>query len=339
MSVGTTHAGATASNDTRTLWVIIVSYNAAQLLDRCLRCVLASQLDRRLIVYVVDNASTDDSMTVARTYSSDPRLRIRPLDTNLGFARANNVVLREILAEGSHQHDLVLLLNNDCFVEPETLQRLALFLDKHPDAGIVGPKLILPTGALDLACRRAFPTPANALWKFLGLARWFPHHPRFGQYNLTYTDPNQTLEVDAVSGACMAIRLAAIADVGLLDEAFFMYGEDLDWAYRVKQAGWRVFYYPAVQALHLKGGSGGRRTPQSVRAFYQAMALFYRKHYAARSPAWLNALVMLGITLFGGIAYARALLHAGSLTSSSIPTPQQPAHELGRPLSSRHSVK
>lgn len=292
------------------LWVVVVNYNTADLLDRCLRHLLASAVDRPLGIYVVDNGSTDGSLELLR--ARYPQARAIETGRNLGFARANNLALREILTQAAKESrldkDYVLLLNSDCFVEPDALRLLARFLDTHPEAGIVGPKVLLPDGQLDLACRRSFPTPSSALWKLSGLARWFPNHTRLAQYNLTYCDPDETLAVDAVTGACMLVRLAAVVQAGLLDEDYFMYGEDLDWAYRIKARGWQVYYYPEARVTHIKGGSGGRRKVRIIVEFYRAMYLFYRKHYAKHSPLSLNLLVYAGIVLRCGVALGASLL-------------------------------
>ena len=130
-----------------------------------------------------------------------------------------------------------------------------------------------------------------------GLARLFPHSPRFGRYNMSHLDSDLQTEVDAVVGACMLVRGAVVREVGLLDEAYFMYGEDLDWAYRIKQYGWKIMYVPSVTIHHFKRASSRQRPFPSIRAFYAAMRVFHRKHYAATTPAPLNALIELGITL------------------------------------------
>ncbi|NJL34957.1 MAG: glycosyltransferase family 2 protein, partial [Chloroflexaceae bacterium] len=169
-------------------------------------------------------------------------------------------------------------------------------LETHPAVGVVGPKVLLPDGSLDLACRRSFPTPEVAFYRMLGLARLFPHSPRFARYNMTYLDPDQETEVDSVVGACMVLRTSIMQEVGLLDEQYFMYGEDLDWSYRIKQYGWHIVYYPAVHIWHYKRAASTRRAIPSIRAFYEAMRIFHRKHYAATTPAPLNWLIELGIT-------------------------------------------
>lgn len=280
----------------RGVWVVVVNYNTAGLLERCLQALRASSLDRPCTVMVVDNGSRDGSVELLR--ERFPEVLLLETGHNIGFARANNVALRRILAlvpeRIRHEH-AVLLLNSDCFVEPDTIQRLVAVLDSDPGVAIVGPKLVLPDGRLDLACRRSFPTPGSAFWKLTGLATLFPRNRWLGRYNLTFLDPDTPADIDAVSGACMLVRLSAIAEAGLLDEAYFMYGEDLDWAYRIKTRGWRVRYEPAARALHLKGGSWGRRDPRVLWEFYRAMVLFYRRHYASRQPWPVQALVYAGI--------------------------------------------
>lgn len=292
------------------LSVAILNYNTADLLVRCLCHLRASRLDRPLTIYVVDNGSSDDSVELVSQHF--PEVRLIKVDRNLGFAGGNNLALHRILAETpadvDRRRQYVLLLNSDCFVEPDTLALTARFLDEHPEAGVVGPKILLPNGRLDLACRRSFPTPANAVWKLTGLARRLPKSRRFARYNLTYLDPDETYEVDSVVGAYMLVRLSAIDDAGLLDEAFFMYGEDLDWAYRIKEYGWRVFYYPEARAMHMKGATASRQSYRLIVEFYRAMYLFHRKHYASRTVAPLNWLIVAGIVARGGFALARNLL-------------------------------
>lgn len=290
--------------------VVIVNHNTADLLARCLEHLRASVVDRPLDIWVVDNGSRDDSAALVRERFPDVRLIVSP--RNLGFAGGNNLALRQILAEAppgpARRHHYVLLLNTDCFVEPDTIARTAQFLDRQPDVGIVGPKVLLPDGRLDLACRRSFPTPASAFWKLTGLSRRFPNSPRFARYNLTYLDPDKTYEVDSVMGAYMMVRLAAIDDAGLLDERFFMYGEDLDWAYRIKQHGWRVFYYADARVLHVKGATSSRQSYRLIVEFYRAMYLFHRKHYAPGTFVLLNWLITAGIIVRGSYALFRNLL-------------------------------
>jgi GT2 family glycosyltransferase len=174
-------------------------------------------------------------------------------------------------------------------------------MDDHPKVGIAGPKLIMPLddNRLDLACRRSFPTPEVAFYHYSGLAKLFPNSPRFARYNMTYVDPDVEIEVDSVVGAYMQVRREAIRAVGLLDETFFMYGEDLDWAFRVKSAGWKVMYHPQVVVKHVKRAAS-RRSPKAQFEFYRAMLIFYRKHFRTTTPWWLHSLVLLGLLVKGG---------------------------------------
>ena len=284
--------------------IVVVNYNTVGLLRRCLDHASASRTDAAISLTVVDNGSTDGSMAVLR--EEYPRVRALRAERNLGFSGGNNLALRQILAELPPQtdraHEYILLVNSDLFLEPDTIAGLVAFAEERPTVGVVGPCVQKLDGTLDLACRRSFPTPASAFFKLIGLSRRFPGNPRFAAYNLTNLDPAQLTEVDAVMGACMLVRVSAIDQVGLLDERFFMYGEDLDWAYRLKEQGWQIFYNPAVRALHQKGATSARQSGRMIVEFYRAMYLFHQKHYARRSPRPLNWLVAAGIAARGGVA-------------------------------------
>ncbi|MCA1552930.1 MAG: glycosyltransferase family 2 protein [Chloroflexi bacterium] len=286
------------------LCVVIVNYNTRDLLRECLRSIFASVGVGTIEVCVVDNASTDGSPQMVR--DEFPLARLIPNPDNRGYAAANNLVLRECAA------DFVLLLNPDTVLPPDALAKVIAFFDVHPDAGVVGPKLVRADGSLDLACRRSFPTPEISFYRMVGLSFLFPKSRRFGRYNMTYLDPDQTAEVEAVVGAFMLVRGVVLRQVGLLDEQFFMYAEDLDWCKRIKEAAnprtgrqWQVWYYPAVRVLHVKRASS-RRSARAQRAFNETMLQFYRKHYAASTPFWLDWLVVGGIALRGWLVQLRA---------------------------------
>jgi len=287
------------------LAVVILNYNRADLLADCLTSIAAAPTRCRLEVWVVDNASTDGSAAMVR--ERFPWVNLIESPVNGGFSAGNNLALRHILAL-PNPPDYILLLNNDTVVPPGALDGMVDYLDQHPAVGAVGPKLLLPDGSLDLACRRSFPTPAIAFYRLFGLSRLFPRSRRFAAYNMTYLDPDVETEVDSVVGACMMVRATVVREVGLLDESFFMYGEDLDWAYRIKQYGWKIVYYPAVIVYHHKRAASSRRPIPSIRAFYDAMRLFHRKHYAATTPAPLNCLIEFGITVKELWALGRNLL-------------------------------
>lgn len=321
------------------LAVVILNYNRADLLADCLASIYRDPTRCRIEVWVVDNASSDDSVDIVRTHF--PQVRLIVSTHNGGFAYGNNLALRQIVNSlpessptghrtGSLGHlipnarhptqntpDYVLLLNNDTVVSAGALDGLVAYLEEHGDVGAVGPRLLLPDGSLDLACRRSFPTPIVSFYRMVGISRLFPKSRRFGRYNLTYLDPEVETEVDAVVGACMLVRASVICEVGLLDEQFFMYGEDLDWAYRIKQYGWRIVYYPAVQVLHYKRAASTRRAIPSIRAFYDAMRIFHRKHYAAITPAPLNALIEIGITIKEMMALGRNLARPSVIRRAS----------------------
>ncbi len=280
--------------------VAIVSFETAPLLERCLRSLHEGGLDGLAAgVWVFDNASQDGSVAVVQREFPDVHLLMS--DRNLGYAAANNQLLRDagFAAGGSALARHALLLNPDTVVPPGAIAELVAFLEAEPDIGVVGPKLVRADGSLDLACRRSFPTPAVSLYRFAGLSRLFPGSRRFGRYNLTYLDPDLPVDVDAVVGACMLVRGTAIEQVGLLDERFWMYGEDLDWAFRIRQAGWRVVYRPQVTIQHVKRAAAARSSRASYE-FTRAMWLFYQKHYARTTSRPIHWLIVLALALRGG---------------------------------------
>jgi len=279
------------------LYIVIVNYNTRELLRQCLTSVYDSQGDFTYHVCVVDNCSNDDSAAMVR--EEFPLATLIESQVNGGYAYANNLGLEN---NGGSRYSL--LLNPDTLLPHFALSEMVAFMDAHPDAGAAGPRLVLQDGSLDLACRRSFPSPAISFYRLSGLSRLFPKSPRFGRYNLTCLDPDETTEVDSVVGAFMMIRSESIQQVGLLDEDFFMYGEDLDWAYRIKEAGWMVYYNADVTVLHYKRASSKHSFRAQIE-FYRAMHLFFRKHYAADTPFWLSSLIVAGIYAGGSIAIAR----------------------------------
>lgn len=276
------------------LAIVIVNYNTRDLLRDCLHSITPTP--PQTAIWVVDNASSDDSATMVRT--EFPHVRLIANTHNGGYAYANNLALRAILAaRQTAAIDSILLLNPDTIVPAGALDAMMSYLDHHPDVGALGPKLLLPDGSLDLACRRAFPTPAVSFYRMIGLSKLFPRSQRFGRYNMTFLDADIETEVDSVVGACMLVRRCVIDEVGLLDETYFMYGEDLDWAYRIKQYGWKIMYIPSIIVHHYKRSSSRQRPFRSIRHFHAAMRIFHRKHFAAITPAPLNLLIEVGITL------------------------------------------
>ena len=239
---------------------------------------------------MVDNASSDGSAAMVRAEFPAARLIESPI--NRGYAAGNNLGLRGLrlwAAAASTRRAMRCCSTRIRCCPRRALADLVAYMDEHPRCGAAGPRLLLPSGELDLACRRSLAFDAF-IYRMLGLSRLFPRSRRFGQYNLTYLSPDVETEVGAVVGACMIVRREAIAQAGLLDEAFFMYGEDLDWAVALHQAGWEVRYNPAVQVVHVKRAAS-RQSHRAQIAFHEAMLYFYRKHYAANTPALLGWLV------------------------------------------------
>lgn len=293
--------------------VVIVSYNVCLLLRECLASLARSE-GVALQVWVVDNASSDGSAAMVRQEFPWVRLIASPI--NGGYAYANNLALREI-AQEAEPPDYAVLLNPDTVVPPQAMADMVAFMEAYPQTGAAGPKLLREDGSLDLACRRSFPSPEVAFYRMVGLAHLFPKSRRFARYNLTYLDPDQVAEVDSVVGAFMMVRWAALSQVGLLDEAFFLYGEDLDWAFRMKQRGWKVFYNPAVTVLHYKGSSSRQARGRATKEFYRAMLIFFRKHYAKDTFFLLRWLIVAGIYLRGAAAHLQNQLRLPSLRRAS----------------------
>jgi len=289
------------------LHIVILNYNRGDLLRNCLESIFTTPHRHHMQVWVVDNASTDSSIAIVE--SEFPHVRLIANNSNNGFSAGNNLALRQIMEQNG---DYVMLLNNDTVVEADALDRLVDYLEAHPAVGAVGPKLVLFDGSLDLACRRSFPTPIVSFYRMTGLSRLFPHSQRFGRYNLTYLDPDVETEVDALVGAAMMVRAGVIREVGLLDETFFMYGEDLDWCFRIKSYGWRIVYYPRAVIHHHKRAASTRRAIPSIRAFYDAMRIFHRKHYAQRTIAPVNWLIEAGISIKEAWALGRNMLRSAA---------------------------
>jgi GT2 family glycosyltransferase len=270
------------------LEVVIVSHGAEGLLRRCLASLREHPpAGAEMAVTVVDSGSPDG--TPGMVAAEFPEVRLRR-EANIGFSAANNLAIR---ASGA---DAVLLLNPDTEVYAGTLDAAFGRLESDPAVGMVGVKLVTESGELDHACKRSFPTPLSALAHFTGIGRGADAGERLGQYRATHLGDDEAGAVDAVNGAFMLCRAAAIREVGLLDEGYWLYMEDLDWCHRFWDAGWQVFYEPAGTALHVKGGSSaGRRAPKQEVAFHRGMGRFYRRFDAPDANPLLNLAVYLGI--------------------------------------------
>lgn len=285
------------------LGIVIVNWNTREYLRRCLQSVFASEGEFSYRVVVVDNGSVDGSADMVRT--TFPQADLITGHGNVGYPAGNNLGLRALgfASRGETVSPDVphyaLLLNPDTELPPHALVQMLAFMETHPGVGVAGPKLVLPDGSLDLACRRSFPSPGVALWRMVGLAKLFPKSRLFARYNLTFLDEDEVAEVDSVVGAFMMVRRRAILDVGLLDERFFMYGEDLDWAKRIKKRDWKVMYYPEVRVRHVKRAAS-RQSDRAQFEFVRAMLIFYRKHYRNQTILPVHLVILAVLALRGG---------------------------------------
>jgi len=271
------------------LSVIIVNYNVKYYLDQCIRSVLrafevmkkASSSDSSVNeevaeIIVVDNHSADGSVDyLEKRYPQMlyPMVRFVRSAHNLGFARANNIAIRQSRGE------YVLLLNPDTIVGEDTLKASVDFMDAHEDAGSVGVRMLGAQGRRAMESRRGLPTPMVSFFKMLGFCNRWPHHRLFGKYYMGYLPWDEPCQIEVVSGAYCMLRRKALDEVGLLDEDFFMYGEDIDLSYRVLKGGYHNYYLP-VDILHYKGESTQKSSFRYVHVFYEAMLIFFRKHYS-----------------------------------------------------------
>ncbi len=280
------------------LSVIMVNYNAGEWLTQAAQRVLDS--DTAVELFVLDNASEDDSFThLLHRYGTDARLHSEQLAHNLGFAAAVNRALPHV--RGAY----ILILNPDCLISRDTLSRLRTALDAYPQAGMAGVLVLNEDGSEQASSRRHIPTPGRALVQLLFLHRLFPHWQTVAQSRQPL--PTAPVELEGISGAFMCVRRAAVEQVGLLDERYFLHCEDLDWFMRFQAAGWRILFVPQLRVTHLKGVCS-RRQPLRVSWYkHRAMLMFYRKFFRHSYPAPLLWVVSLGVWLRFS---ALALLHS-----------------------------
>lgn len=276
------------------LSVIIVNYNVRHFLEQCLYSVRKAGKDIPMEVWVVDNHSVDGSIEMLK--EKFPEVKLIDNKKNVGFSAANNQAIRQSSGE------YVLLLNPDTVVEEETFSRVIAFMDSHPDAGALGVKMIDGKGHFLPESKRALPTPEVAFYKIFGLSALFPKSKRFGKYHLTYLPVDETNEVDVLSGAFMLLRKAALDKAGLLDEAFFMYGEDIDISYRITQTGYKNYYFPETRIIHYKGESTKKSSVNYVIIFYNAMRIFAQKHFSQKNARLFSFIINMAIFFRASIA-------------------------------------
>lgn len=278
------------------LSIVIVNYNVKHFLEQCLHSVQRAIEGMEAEVFVVDNNSVDGSVPEIR--ARFPWVRLMANSENLGFSRANNQAMRQ--ASGTY----ILLLNPDTVVEEDSLRKCVDFMDAHPEAGALGVKMIDGKGHFLPESKRALPTPMVSFYKMFGLSSLFPHSKRFARYHLGYLDNDQVHEIEVLAGAFMFMRKEALDQVGLLDETFFMYGEDIDLSYRITQGGYKNYYFPETTIIHYKGESTKKGSLNYVKMFYQAMIIFTGKHFSSRKARTFSVLIQLAI-------YFRAALSLG----------------------------
>lgn len=279
------------------LSVIIVNYNVRFFLEQCLFSVRNASKDITSEIFVVDNNSVDGSVKMVK--EKFPEVQIIENKENLGFSKANNQVIR--IAKGEY----LLLLNPDTVVEDETFSKMIRFMDTHDDAGGLGVKMMDGKGKFLPESKRGLPTPEVAFYKVFGFARLFPRSKIFGRYHLGFLDKNKVSEVDILAGACMLLRRKTIDITGLLDEAFFMYGEDIDLSYRIMKAGYKNYYFPETRIIHYKGESTKKSSINYVLVFYNAMIIFAKKHFSQKNARLISFLINIAVYLRAFIAIAR----------------------------------
>ncbi len=298
--------------DDKKLSIVIVNYNTCRLLDDCLRSLAEAEPPAGgMEVIVVDNASSDGSQAmVAQKY---PDVKLVASEVNRGFSAANN--MGTAVSTGKY----VLFLNSDTRVGKDALSKPIQYMETHPEIGALTVRLVYPNGQRDPDNHRGFPTPWNAMCHFTGLSKFFADNPRYNGYFMSYADFGETHAVDVIAGSYMLMPMALCRELNGWDETYFFYGEDIDFCYRIRQAGYQIIYYPHVEVLHYKGASSGLRKesakiakpPKATRVkvakeSVRAMRVFYRKFYSKQYPWVVTAVVLAGIQLRG---WLRILKH------------------------------
>lgn len=285
------------------LTIIIVNWNARELLKNCLDSIYKNTNEVKLEIIVVDNNSSDESCKMVKDrYIHREGFKLIENKDNRGFAGANNQAIK--IAEG----EAILLLNPDTIVNGNVINEVYKCLMKEERLGVAGCKVLNPDGTLQLACRRMAPRPKDAFFKLLGISKLFKRNKNLTRYNLTHVSEDEFLEVDSVSGCFLMIKKEVINKIGLLDETFFMYGEEMDWCMRAKKAGYIVKYCPVGTIIHYKGESSKQLGTKATYEFYRAMIIFYNKYNKEDNFFLFNWIVYLGIFILGLIAIIKNLV-------------------------------
>lgn len=287
------------------LAVIIVNYNVEFFLEQCLNSVKQAIKNIPAEVFVVDNNSVDGS--VAMVKEKFPGVKLIENKENYGFSKANNQAIVQATAP------YILLLNPDTVVEEDTFEKVIAFMDEHPDAGGLGVKMIDGKGNFLPESKRGLPTPAVAFYKIFGLSALFPRSRIFGRYHLGHLDREKIHEVEVLSGAFMLIRNEVLDKIGLLDETFFMYGEDIDISYRILKGGYKNYYYPGTRIIHYKGESTKKSSINYVFVFYRAMIIFARKHFSTKNANLFSFCIGLAIYFRAAVAISSRFIKKAAL--------------------------
>ncbi len=297
------------------LSVIIVNYNVAYFLEQCLNSCIKAAAHAQVEIIVIDNNSVDGSdAMMAEKFPQIPYIFNRE---NLGFSKANNQGMR--MAKGRY----ILLLNPDTVVEEFTFRKTIDFMDVHPEAGGLGVRMLDGRGKFLPESKRGLPTPSVAFYKIFGLSALFPKSKVFGKYHLGYLSEFETHEVEILSGAFMLMRKSVLDEIGLLDEAFFMYGEDIDLSYRIILAGYKNYYFPETRIIHYKGESTKKSSVNYVFVFYRAMIIFANKHFSQNNAKLFSLLINSAVYLRAGLAIVKRVISRyllGILDFSAITT-------------------
>ena len=293
------------------LSIIIVSYNTKELLADCLKSIQKALQFISAEVFVVDNNSSDGTVSLIK--KKFPKIKLKANKQNLGFSKANNQALT--LIRGKY----VLILNPDTKLMSDTITKMIDFMQGNPQVTVSTCKVELPNGQIDRDCRRHFPTPWRAFCHFTGLSKIFAGSKIFDQYYFGYLPDDHEHEIDACAGSFMMVRANAIKKVGLFDEDFFFYGEDLDWCWRFKEAGYKIMYTPITKIIHYKGAASGMKSTsahltkatreskeKAIAESTRAMELFYKKHYSNIYPFYINWLVLSSLRMLKIIRVSKA---------------------------------
>lgn len=276
------------------LSVVIVNYNVQYFLEQCLISVFQASKNLQVEVLVVDNNSVDGSTSMVK--KKFPQVKLIESKINTGFSKGNNIAIQQ--AKGEY----ILLLNPDTLVEEDTFDKVVAFMDSHPQAGGLGVNMVDGKGVFLPESKRSLPTPSVAFYKIFGLSALFPKSKRFGRYHLGYLSKNETHEVEILSGAFMLLRKTVLDEIGLLDEGFFMYGEDVDLSYRIIKAGYKNYYFSDTRIIHYKGESTKKSSVNYVFIFYNAMIIFAKKHFSNKNAFLFSFLIKLAIYFRASIA-------------------------------------